>query len=540
MLLRGGDAIAEPPPNDAPAAVRDSEEPFIFGTTAEVRTLDPFLATEQESLRASRQVFETLLRHDSEATIVGGLAEEWEHSEDGTEWTFHLREDVRFHDGDDLDAEAVCANFDRWHHLTGDFQDSTYSYYWQAMFGGFAENESDDLPDSDFVSCEATDDRTTVITLAAQSPQFPGAFTLASFGIMSPSTVEEISGATFTGNGPDDFPEYSRTTGTLAGTGPFTLGEWDQDLQELTLERFDDHWAGPAGFESVILRAIDDRTDRHHALAAGDIDGYDQVAVEDVASLTGDGFQLPDSAPFNLLYLGVQQEAHEALEDPKARQALAHAIDRQSIVDTAFPPGSEVATQFVPSTVDGWSSDVPTYDHDPDLATALLEDVDLPDDDIVLCYPDDTSRSYMPDPQEIATTIGADLADAGVSTEMVAYEWTDYVARVYQGDCALYLLGWTGDFNEAHNFVGPHFADHEPQFGFRDEDLFDAVDEAASLPDPSDRAAEYQDVNVRIMEALPAVPIASAPTHTVYSADVEPPGVSALFGHENLAEGSWR
>ncbi|WP_435110530.1 ABC transporter substrate-binding protein [Nocardiopsis synnemataformans] len=519
----------------------DASEPFVFASAGDIKTLDPFLTSDGETFRYSRQVFETLLEHESGGTeIVGGLAEEWEQSEDGTVWTFHLRDGVLFHDGDELNAEAVCANFDRWHNLTGGFQSSNNSYYWQSIFGGFAENESEDLAESRYVSCEATDELTAVITIDEYSSIFPGGFSLASFGIMSPSTLEAIADAEITGEeGNFTLPEYTQTAGTVAGTGPFTVQEWDHDQAEVTLQRFDDYWGDTPGFETMILRAIPDETARRQALEASDIHGYDLVAPADVAPLSEAGFQVPTRGVFNVMYMAYQQEASEALADLEVRQALAHAVDRQRIVDTILPEGGEVATQFHPDTLDGWSPDVQTYEYDPELAEEMLADAGQEDLTLEFCYPTDVTRPYMPAPRDIFDVIAADLEAVGVTVEPVTYEWTEYVPRTNSGECPLYLLGWTGDYNDAYNFIGTWFSGYNSEFGFRDEDLFEAMEEASTNPNQEERVTAYQELNNQIMDILPGLPISSSPPSIAFAESVNPPNVSPLT-QENFAEASWK
>src|SRR5262249_6083657 len=136
----------------------------------EVRTLDPSFANDGESVRVARQIFETLVRPEDGGTrIVGGLAESWSADPAGTTWTFRLRRGVTFHDGTPFDAAAVCANFDRWYHYSGLLQSPDVSTYWQDVFGGFARNESDQLPLSLFRSCVARDPGTVEIAITHPS-----------------------------------------------------------------------------------------------------------------------------------------------------------------------------------------------------------------------------------------------------------------------------------------------------------------------------------------------------------------------------------
>lgn len=519
----------------------DDSQPFVFASAGDITALDPFLASDGETFRYSRQVFQTLLEHESGGSeIVGGLAESWDQSDDGTVWTFNLQQGVKFHDGDDLNADVVCANFDRWFNLSGAYQSSNNSYYWQKIFGGFAENdEAYAAPDPRFVSCDAEDEFTAVIVVSEYSSLYPGGFSLAAFGIMSPTSLEAMEGQEITGEeGNPNLPEYTQVPGTVAGTGPFTVEEWNQDQGEITLKRFDDYWGDPAGFENMIIRAIPDENARRQALEAGDIHGYDLVAPADVSPLQEAGFEVPTRDVFNVLYLAYQQD-NEALADLEVREALSHAVNRQRIVDTILPEGGEVATQFHPDTLDGWSPDVREIEYDPELAAEKLADAGQEDLEIEFCYPTEVTRPYMPAPKDIFDVISEDLQEAGVTVEAKSYEWAEYINQTDSGNCPLYLLGWTGDYNDAYNFVGTWFSTPNSAWGMDDEELFDKMEEVSTNPDADERIAGYQELNEMVMDVLPGLPISSSPPSIAFSGDVNPPNVSPLT-QENFSEASWK
>ncbi len=164
---------------------------FVFGAAGDPASLDPSLASDGETFRVTRQVFETLIDHKpGTSELEGGLAETWESNDAGTEWTFNLRDGVTFHDGSDLTGEVVCANFDRWYNWSGTYQNTTLSYYWQTIFGGFANNENDETPEANYVGCTAPDELTAVIEVAQPSANYPGGFSLAAFGIHSGPALE--------------------------------------------------------------------------------------------------------------------------------------------------------------------------------------------------------------------------------------------------------------------------------------------------------------------------------------------------------------
>lgn len=538
---------------DGAADERNESEPFIFAGAGDARSLDPILASDGETFRVARQAFETLLDHEPGGTEIGpGLAHDWDQNDDGTEWTFHLEEDVTFHDGEEFNADAVCANFDRWYNFEGIFQSQAVSYYWTTLFGGFADNDEDmDLPDPNFAGCTTDDEHTVTIEVEEFSPDYPGAFSMIALGMMSPAAIEEMEDAEIEGD-PDDptYPDYSQEAGTVAGTGPYEFAEWDHDAREIEMQRFDDYWddENAAQIQTAIFQTIEDENARMQALQSGDIHGYDLVAPADVDNLQDEGYEVPTRDVFNVLYLAYVQddadfeereEAAEALSDPDVRQALAHAVDRQDIVDSLLPEGGEVATQFMPDTLDGWSDDVETYEHDPELAEELLADAGYEDLTLDFCYPTEVTRPYMPAPQDIFEVISHDLEEVGIEVEPDSLEWTEYIPHTEAGGCSLYLLGWTGDFNEAYNFLGTWFADYRPAWGQDSDEIFDALDAAADEPEIEERSVLYEEANEAIMAELPGLPISSSPPSIAFASDIDPPTVSPLT-QEDFAETSFQ
>jgi peptide/nickel transport system substrate-binding protein len=504
---------------------------FVFGAPGDPAMFDPAFATDGESFRITRQIYDGLLTTKAgSADIEPALAEDYEVSEDGLEYTFALREGVKFTDGTDFNAEAVCYNFDRWYNFEGLAASPAASEYYQNVFGGFASTP--DVP-SLYESCEATDESTAVVKITQVTSRFPAALTLPSFAMQSPTALEEYDANNLSGN--EDalsYPAYALEHPT--GTGPFKLESWDVGNGEVTLVRNEDYWGEPAGVEEIIFRTISDGNTRRQELEAGEIDGYDLVAPADYDALEEAGFQVLPREPFNILYLGINggnlpgTAANPALKDERVRQAIAHAIDRETIVNSLLPDGAEPATQFVPPSVDGWADDVTTYEYDPAKAKSLLEEAGAVGTTLRFFYPTDVSRPYLPDPAAMFEVINKNLTDAGFVTQPTSLPWNpDYLDAVSAGGADLHLLGWTGDYNDAYNFIGTFFADagggqaKEEFGGFVSPEIFEALATADAEPDASARTELYQEANRVIMEFLPAVPISHSPNALVVAENVE-------------------
>ncbi len=478
---------------------------FVFGGSADPVILDGAYVSDGESLRAIRQIFDGLVTTEAGGTkIVPALAESWESSPDGLQWTFQLRDGVKFHDGTEFNGEAVCANFDRWYNFEGVQQSPSVAYYWTTVFGGFAKNEDKSLGESLYKSCEAGDGSAT-ITLARPSSTFVSALSLPAFSIASPKALEEFKADEVSGTG--EAPQFTGTFGTEhpVGTGAFKFKSWEKGNQ-LVLERNDDYWGEKAKVSTLVFKPIADGPARRRALESGDIDGYDLVDPADVGDLEAAKFQVVRRPAFNVGYVGFNQK-QKPLDNPKIRQAIAHAIDRQSVLQTNYPEGAVVAKQFMPPEVFGYAEDVPTYDFDLAKAKQLIQESGVTNPTIEFWYPTDVSRPYMPDPAKNFELMRGDLEEAGFKVIPKTAPWNpQYLDVVDSGKAAVYLLGWTGDFGDPDNFIGTFFQAPTPQWGFKNPEIHKLLSDAEAETDEAKRTQLYQEANRKIMEFLPGIP----------------------------------
>ncbi|CAA9373508.1 MAG: Dipeptide-binding ABC transporter, periplasmic substrate-binding component [uncultured Nocardioidaceae bacterium] len=487
---------------------------MVFAGSAEPVTLDPFFASDGESFRVARQIFEGLVGTEpGTADPAPMLAKSWEVSEDGLTYDFTLEQGVKFQDGTDFDGEAVCANFDRWYNAPESAQSPDLTYYYGSLMRGFATGDNADA--AVYKSCTAGDGTATV-ELAKPFAGFISALSLPAFSMQSPSALEEYQDDAA---GDPTTTEYS--TAHPTGTGPFTFDSWERG-DRLTLKANPDYWGETASIDSLVFVAIDDPKARATALQNDEIDGFDLVGPADIASLEEEGFQVVDRAAFNVLYLGMNQ-AVKPLDDIKVRQAIAHAIDKQAVADASMPEGTQLATQFVPDLVNGFTPDVTEYEYDPEKAKSLLEEAGATGTTIEFNYPSDVSRPYMPQPEDTFNVIRSQLEAAGFTVKPTSDRWDpDYLNKI-QGtkDHGIHLLGWTGDYNDADNFLGVFFGQKTPEWGFDNPELFSALDEARALPTVEEQTPAYQEINQQIMEFLPGVPLAHPVPSLAFAPGVE-------------------
>ncbi|XNZ00200.1 ABC transporter substrate-binding protein [Micrococcus luteus] len=483
----------------------DVDSTFIFAASSDPKTLDPAFASDGESFRVSRQIFEGLVGvKEGTADPEPLLAESWEASEDGLSYEFTLKKDVTFHDGTEFNAEAVCANFDRWYEFEGIAQSESLAYYYGKLFRGFKDKPEDAV----YESCEATEDHKATVKLKQPFAGFIASLSLPAFAMQSPTAMEEYGADDISGSAEaPTLSEYAREH--PVGTGPFKFDQWNVG-ENIELSAFEDYWGEQGQVQKINFRVIDDPVARRQALESGGIDGYDLVAPADVQSLKDAGFNVMNRDPFTILYLGLNQ-ANEELKDVKVRQAIAYAIDKDALVKQTLPEGTKTAINFIPDSVNGYTEDVEKYEYDPEKAKELLKEAGYEDGfTIDFNYPTGVSRPYMPTPEQVFSNLSGQLKEVGIKTEAKPQKWSpDYLDQIQAtDDHGIHLLGWTGDYNDTDNFVGVFFGGEKPEFGFDNPELFKALSEARQIPDLDEQTPKYEEINTMISEYVPSIPLA--------------------------------
>ncbi len=418
---------------------------LTFGRGADSVTLDPINATDGESFRATRQIFDTLLDFAPESfDLQPALAAEIPKPEDGgLTYTIKLRPGIKFHDGSALDAEAVKFNFDRWrdtknkYHKGGGGQTSEFAYY-SAQFGGFDD-------DSIIESVEAVDETTVRFRLKETQGPFLKNLTMSPFAIASPKAIMKDVGGFWQ---------------NPVGSGPYTFESWERNSQ-VRVQAFKEWWGAdlPAseGFggpkmNTVVIRSIPDNTSRVAALTGNQLNAADGLVPDDVPAIEDtDGFKLEYRPPNTIGYLALNNQV-KPFDDPRVRQAFNYAIDVEKIVETVLRGTGEVASNYMPSLLPFFNNSVKPYPFDPAKAEQLLEDAGVSNLETELWYMP-IPRPYMPDAKSVAQVMQQDLKKVGVNAKLVTYEWGTYLEKTGEGEHPMCLLGWTGDNGDPDNFL---------------------------------------------------------------------------------------
>jgi peptide/nickel transport system substrate-binding protein len=371
------------------------EPPHLDPTSAAAGAIDSVLYS---------NVFEGLTRFMSDGSVVAGLAESWDISEDGTTYTFKLRDGVTFHDGSTMDAEDVKFTLDR-----ARAEDSANAQ--KALFAGISE-------------VTVIDPMTVEVKLSAPDGNFLFNMAWGDAVIVAPESIDAIKQ-------------------TPIGTGPFKFDAWVQG-DRIEISRNADYWGDAPALEAATFKFISDPTAAFAAMMAQDIDAFA-------------GFPAPENLPqfeadprFQVLVGSTEGETILAMnnklppfDNKTVREAVAHAIDRQAIIDGAmFGLGTPIGTHFAPHNPDYVDLTAKSA-YDPEKAKALLAEAGFADGF--------TTTLKLPPPSYArrgGEIIASQLRAVGIETEITNLEWAQWLEEVFRGkDFGLTIVSHTEPFD---------------------------------------------------------------------------------------------
>jgi peptide/nickel transport system substrate-binding protein len=361
-------------------------------------------------------------------------------------------------------------------------------------------------------SVVATGEHEVTFTLCQPDPAFLSKIAFSVYGIYPEEWIEATSG------------ETNRTSEGLErpiGTGPYVISEWNRG-ESITFTANPDYWGEKAKVETLVFRWSTESAARLNELQSGTIDGIDNVGPADFEVVANDpNLSLNERPALNIFYIAFTN-TFAPLDNQDVRQAIAKGIDRQRIVDTFYPPGSEVASHFTPCAIPNGCAGDSWYEFDVEAARAQLAAAGFPDGFETKLYYRDVVRGYLPQVSNVAQDIQAQLkANLNIDAEIVVMESGAFLAESSVGRLdGLYLLGWGADYPHPTNFLDYHFGEANLQFGVQSPTYYEPLARAAQLADPAEAAPLYAEANNAIKDYVPMIPVAHGGSGTAYRADV--------------------
>ena len=481
------------------------DQTFTYRLLDQFPTIDPQLNQDVSGFHVIRDLFEGLLSQDAEGNLVPGVATGFTASDNNTTYTFTLRPNARWSNGDPVTAhDFVYA----WRRAVDPVTASPYGWYLELTQIVNAADILAGEKEPAKLGVRAVDDHTLEVRLFAPLPYFPAMTTYATLFPAHRATIE-AHGAKWT------------APGNLVSNGAYVLSE-------LVLNEYHRRVKNPQywGADSVIIEEVTGLVinDDNQALTryrAGELDHLQPLPAGQYPALKE---EMPDEAtsvPRLCSYyyaINHSQSGHPALQDARVRRALSMAIDRNVIVERLLKGGQWPAYNFTHLKTAGFEM--------PEIAYALLDQAERDDEarrlmaasgieDLTLRLIYNTSESH----KQIATVISQMWKQKlGVTTELANFEWKTYLNIMDNQEFDLARSGWCGDYNEASTFLDLLTTTHGANRGkYSNPEVDELMNASKTVADPG---AIYAKVEQILAEDMAIIPIYHYANTFLLSSDI--------------------
>lgn len=440
----------------AGTALADGGE-LIVAQAADAVSLDPHRTNDAASAVPMFQIYDTLVKLDSDMKIVPGLATEWKQVDDYT-LEFKLRQGVKFHNGEELKASDVKFTYDR---ITDPATAAPAAF----MLSTLKETK-------------VVDDYTVQLVFSSKCASMLYNLTHVDMGILNEKAVTEAGDA------------YSQNP---VGTGAFRFVEWKKN-QQIVLEKNPDYYGEPAKSDRLVFRIIPESATGIAELQTGGVDVLLGVQPQYAPQFAeGSGMKLEKFSTFTIKYLAFDVR-QKPFDDVRVRQAINYATNKDAIIKVAYSGSAEPLSGPLPEKINGYNPDLEPYPYDVEKAKALLAEAGYPDGFETTLYLSDKEVDT-----KIATVMQGMLAQVGIRVDLQVIEWGSYLKKTAEG-LPMYILGWTTVTADADNGMYSNF--HSSAWGSQGNRMFyknDRVDELLDMGrseyDPEARVKLYQEAS---------------------------------------------
>ncbi len=481
------------------AGASEGKEELVFVNYRDIRDLNPHLYAGE--MYAQEMLYETLVNITADG-YEGCLAESWDISDDGKTYTFHIRDGVKFSDGEVCDANAIKANFDA-------IIENKDRHTWLEMMNLL-------------VGVSAPDDKTFVIELS--EPYYP---LLTELGVTRPFAM--IS--------PKAMKDGSTKDGVNAyiGTGPYVLTDFVTD-EYAVFEANENYWGEQPKIKKITVKVIPDNQTRILALEKGEIDmifGKNMIDADAINQYTGnDKFTVSLSDPTSTRQI-VLNTTRDVLADKEVRQALQHATNKQAISDGIFYGLEQPADTLFAKTVPYCDIDLEPYAYDVELAQSMLDEAgwvvgadkirerDGQKLNIDLLYNSDSVTE-----KAIAEYLQSEYQKIGISLNIHGEEEQSYRDNMKAGNFDMvFNICWGTPYDPQSSLAAmraPVYGDYAAQLGLEDKaDIDQAITDILVSTDETKRQGLYTFVLTRLHEDAVYIPLTYECNKAIYRSDLQ-------------------
>jgi peptide/nickel transport system substrate-binding protein len=454
----------------------------VFLIESSPANLDPRVGIDAQSQRLDGLIFDGLVTRDQNFRFGPGLAERWEQLDPVT-IVFHLRSQVQFHDGRTLTARDVAWTIDS-------MRAGVVISPRAATFASVA-------------NIEVRDPATVVFHLKR-----PDNFLLANLSTGAMGIVPEGSGT--------DFWRHP------IGTGPFQFVSQQID-QNVILERNPQSWSGVPRLARVRFAVVPDAITESLELERGSGDvAVNSLPIDTLSVLAQKPeLEIDDVAGTEVQYLAFNT-SDPLLRDPRVRQAIDCAIDRQLIIRTLLGGHARPALSLLPTTHWAWSGDVARYDFDPAHAERLLDESGHPRGLEGIRFHITMKTSTSEDARLLSAVLQQQLARVGIALDLRSYEFATFYSDVARGAFQTYSMRWVGGNEQPDIFSYAFSTSRIPPKGanrghYSNPTLDALLDDAAVSVDSTQRRTDYLQAQQILARDLPAINLWYLDTVVVHS-----------------------
>ncbi len=473
-----------------------SAKTFVYCSEGSPEGFDPGLYTAGTTFdAAAHTVYNRLLEFKPGTTEpIPGLAESWEISDDGLQYTFKLRPGVKFQTTEfftptrELNADDVIFSYERQFKADNPWHQYVAGAAWEYFNGmGFPDLLS---------SIEKVDDMTVKFTLKQKEAPFLANVAMPFASIMSKEYADKLQAD----------GKMNQLNQMPLGTGPFAFVAYQQDAV-IRYKAHTDYWGGKQKIDDLVFAITTDAAVRYQKLKAGECHLMPYPNSADVAAMKADpNLQVMEQEGLNVAYLAYNTTV-APFDKPEVRKALNMAINKQAIVDAVFQGAATPAKAPIPPTMWSYNNALEDDKHDPEAAKKMLEEAGVKDLSMkVWAMP--VARPYMLNARRAAELIQSDFAAIGVKVEIVSYEWAEYLDRSKAKDRdGAVILGWTGDNGDPDNFLhtllGCAAVGGNNRAQWCNEEFDKLVNQAKTTTDQAERTKLYEQAQVVFKREAP-------------------------------------
>lgn len=476
------------------------EQKVVYNLGADPKTIDPQLNSAVDGSTVIHNAFEGLMREDANSNIEPAVAESYELSEDGTVYTFHLR-DCKWSDGEPVKA----GDFEyAWKRALNPDTAAEYAYQLFYLKNGEAYNTGEATADD--VGVKALDDKTLEVTLESPVPYF---LSLAAFPTYFPVRQDVVEA-----NG----DKWTLSPETYISNGPFKMSEW-KEKESITFVKNENYWeVDKVKLDTLVFRVIDDEATYLGAFKSGELDIIESPPTTEIPTLLAEG--TAEIYPYLGTYFYVfnvsenhyDEEAYQFLSDPNVRKALALAIDRTLIVEKVAQGGQSPAESYVPKGIvdtegnEFFKSYLPAT-ADVEEAQRLLAEAGYPNGEgaptITFTY--NTGSGHQMIAQAIQDMWKNNL---GINIELKNEEWAVFQDTRNNFNYSIARHGWIADYNDPMTFLDMWVTGSgQNNAGYSNPEYDDLINQAKSELDGNKRTELLHKAEDVLMEDMPILPI---------------------------------